>query len=123
MEANTRVSRGLNWGTILIVILLGLSIVRDLILRWDGWESLMLFRLFVIIPIVIAPWVLSKTRYGADHREGILVTILSILFIALGLMFIWLPDLPWGSKPLISFFFSLFWQQPSPSVPSALEAR
>jgi class 3 adenylate cyclase len=104
-EAGQRLQRGINWGTVIVGAVLVLSIVRDLVLRWDGWEGLMLFRLCVIAPLIILPWLLSRTQLGARHRADIVLVSLTALFLSMAVMFIWMPALPGASKPLVSLLF------------------
>ena len=104
-EAGERLQRGLNWGTVIVVAVLLLSIIRDLMLRWDGWEALMAFRVLVITPLVLCPWVLSRTARGVKRRGDIVLVSLAALFLSMAVMLIWLPVLPGTSKPLISVLF------------------
>jgi hypothetical protein len=104
-EAAHRLQKGLNWGTILVVAVLTLSIVRDLALRWEGWEALMVFRLVVITPLVLSPWLLSRSALGARRRADIVLVSLVAMFLSMAVMLIWLPVLPGASKPIISVLF------------------
>ena len=104
-EAGQRLQRTLNWGTAVIIAILVMSIVRDLFLRWSGWEALMVFRLCVISPLVISPWLLSRTKRGARHRADIVLFTLATTFLAMAVMLIWLPVLPGASTPILSILF------------------
>ena len=78
-------------GHLYLGLLLVLSSIRDVILQWDGWEALMMFRVFVIAPLFLTPWLLSRTQFGQHHREAIVVLFLSILFISLAIMLCGFP--------------------------------
>ncbi|NCG19236.1 MAG: hypothetical protein GWP91_09510 [Rhodobacterales bacterium] len=82
-----------------------LSIVRDLALRWEGWEALMVFRLVVITPLVFSPWLLSQSSFGARRRADIVLVSLSAIFFSMAVMLIWLPVIPGASKTIISVLF------------------
>lgn len=111
-EAGLRLQTSINWATILVATILVLSIIRDLILQWDGWEALMAFRIFIITPFVLSPWLLSKSTIGSRHKADIVLICLSGMILAMGVMLIWLPVIPGASKALISvLFLPVFFQQ------------
>ena len=104
-EAGQRLQRGINWGTGIVAAVMVLSIIRDLILQWEGWEGLMAFRLFVIAPLILLPWIPSRTTIGSRHRADIVLVTLSALFLSMAVMFIWMPAIPGASKCLVSVLF------------------
>jgi len=97
--------RSLRLGTLGVAVLLFFSILRDIWLQWDGWEQLMLIRLFVIAPVTLSPWLVCRTTWGRRNQQDVILVALCGLSLALCMMVVGTPTIPGPEKPIVSVLF------------------
>lgn len=108
-RADARLIRGLNLATAGLVVLLLLSMLRDVVLQWDGWQGLMAIRVFIIAPLCLSPWLLAKTRFGRRFLEDLVMGALCGMSLVLCAMVVWTDTIPAEQKPVVSvLFISIF---------------